>query len=192
MKDILIIGDSFSADWSIKYNNYPGWPNLLANEFNIVNVSQAGCSEYKIRKQLDSVNLNEFSHCIVSHTSPNRIPVEHNPLHTNDILHHSCDFIYADVCESKNPEVASVKEYYEKYFFAEYYDYIHSLIVNDIDTVLKNRLITPLHITFFDVKHPMIDKNYHQVFKDSAGLINHLTERANKQIFQQIKNWINM
>jgi hypothetical protein len=27
---ILIIGDSFAADWSVKYNDYAGWPNLLA------------------------------------------------------------------------------------------------------------------------------------------------------------------
>ena len=188
---VLIVGDSFAADWTAKYSDQKGWPNYLSEQYSVTNLAQAGCSEYKIRKQLDSVNLNEFSHCIVSHTSPNRIPVEHNPLHTNDILHHSCDFIYADICESKNSSVQSIKEYYEKHFYQEYYDYVHSLIINDIDKLIKQSSVNTLHITFFDIQHPLINKNYFNIFQAFPGKINHLSDSGNKRIFEDICQWIN-
>ena len=54
---LLIIGDSFAADWSVKYADKKGWPNFLAEKYSVTNLAQAGCSEYKIKKQLDSVNL---------------------------------------------------------------------------------------------------------------------------------------
>jgi len=46
---ILICGDSFAADWTVKYPGQ-GWPNMLAQQHEIVNLAQAGCSEYKIFK----------------------------------------------------------------------------------------------------------------------------------------------
>ena len=59
--ELLIIGDSFSADWSIKYNDYLGWPSLLLEHYQITNLSQAGVGEYKIYKQLLSVtNLEKY------------------------------------------------------------------------------------------------------------------------------------
>ncbi len=42
---LLIAGDSFAADW---LSGESGWPNLLANEYDVTNVAQAVCSEYKI------------------------------------------------------------------------------------------------------------------------------------------------
>ena len=58
---ILIVGDSFAADWAIKYKSISGWPNLLAEKFEVVNLAQAGVSEYKIYQQVLSVtNIKEF------------------------------------------------------------------------------------------------------------------------------------
>ena len=48
MNNILIIGDSFAADWTVKYPTVVGWPNLLAKNYNVVNLAQAGAGEYKI------------------------------------------------------------------------------------------------------------------------------------------------
>ena len=50
--NILIIGDSWAADWSQKHSQYPGWPNILAEEFNVTNIAQAGVSQYSITQQL--------------------------------------------------------------------------------------------------------------------------------------------
>ena len=49
---ILICGDSFAADWTVKYPGQ-GWPNMLAEIHEVTNLAQAGCSEYKILKQLE-------------------------------------------------------------------------------------------------------------------------------------------
>jgi lysophospholipase L1-like esterase len=39
-KTLLIAGDSFSADWTKKYDGI-GWVNMLENDFDVTNVSQA-------------------------------------------------------------------------------------------------------------------------------------------------------
>ena len=62
---ILICGDSFAADWTIKYPDKKGWPNLLAEHHNVINLAQAGCGEYKILLQLLSVDFTQFDQIIV-------------------------------------------------------------------------------------------------------------------------------
>jgi hypothetical protein len=98
MKRVLIIGDSFGADWSVKYRDYPGWPSLLARVYSVVNLAQAGISEYKIYKQLLSVtDLDSYEYVIVSHTSPYRVTTNSHPVHANDLLHNNADLIFNDI-----------------------------------------------------------------------------------------------
>lgn len=189
-ENILVIGDSFSADWTIKYPDSKGWPILLADKFKITNLSLAGCSEYKIRQQLNSVDILQFTHCIVCHTSPNRIPVEVHPLHSSDPLHHSCDLIYADIENSKDPAVSSIKEYFKKYFHNEFYEYVHHLIIKDLYETLSIQSLKTLHITFFDYDNEYLNKNYFQLFKKNSGLINHLDDFGNQTVFDEIDDWI--
>jgi len=67
MKKVLICGDSFSADWTVKYSGQ-GWPNQIAQLANVTNLSQAGCGEYKIYLQLASADLDQYeSHQPQSH-----------------------------------------------------------------------------------------------------------------------------
>ena len=190
MQSILVIGDSFSADWSVKYNDCIGWPNLLANKFSVLNLSQPGCSEYKIYQQLNSANTSNFTHCIVCHTSPNRIPVEVHPLHSNDVLHHSCDLIYADIENSKDPAVSSIKEYFKKYFHHEYYNYVHQLIMKDLHETLLTMSLKTMHITFFDYTNVYINKNYYQLFRKHSGFTNHLDDHGNNTVFKDLTKWI--
>ena len=93
MKKILIAGDSFAADWTVKHIG-GGWVNLLTKDFKVKNVAEAGVSEYKIYKQLLNQNLVDYDHIIVSHTSAYRIPIEEHPIHKDDILHNNCDLIF--------------------------------------------------------------------------------------------------
>lgn len=186
--NILIAGDSFGADWSPKYNDYAGWPTLLKKLHNVKNVCQAGCSEYKIRNQIVGNISNTFTHCIVVHTNPYRLPTKHNPLHLNDKLHHNCDFIYSDVENANNPETNCIKEYYENFFYDEYYEYTHSLIINDIVHLTSE--VKTLHITFFDYHHRLISRYFHPVFKNNPGLINHLSAAGNKIILNEINDWV--
>jgi hypothetical protein len=187
---LLIIGDSFAADWSVKYQEKQGWPNYLADKYSVTNLAQAGCSEYKIKKQLDLIKLKDYTHCIVTHTSPSRIPVEKNPLHYNDTLHHNCDFIYADVAESANVEVTCVKEYYEKFYNESFYIYVYELIAQDIFSILQNAKIKTLHISFFDYPLRCLDFNYYKLFKKLPGDTNHLSEMGNKKVFISINQWL--
>jgi hypothetical protein len=187
---ILIVGDSFSADYTAKYPTMQGWPNLLAKDHSVTNLSQAGCSEYKIQQQLASVDQSKFTHCVVVHTSPFRIPVEVNPLHHNDVLHHSCDFIYSDVASSDNRIVECIKEYFEKYLHNDFFLYTHRLIMQDIHNTIT---IPALHLTFFNynVDHnQFVDKNYYKLFSKKPGPVNHLNEQANQQVYADINNWI--
>ena len=61
---ILIAGDSFAALWP---DASKGWVNLLAEKFDVLNVAQAGVSEYKIYKQIINLDINQFDCVIVSH-----------------------------------------------------------------------------------------------------------------------------
>ena len=88
---ILICGDSFAADWTVKYNDYLGWPNLLAQNYNVKNIAQAGVGQFKIYKQLQSVNIKDFDVVISSYTSPYRVHTYNHPVHSNDLLHKNCD-----------------------------------------------------------------------------------------------------
>jgi lysophospholipase L1-like esterase len=194
MTKILILGDSFSADWTVKYPDQIGWPNMLSKDFDVVNCSQAGVSEYKIWKQLLSQELKQYSHIIISHTSPYRIPVETNPLHKNDILHSACDFIYEDVKESNDPNLNVVIEYFEKYFDMEYARFVHQLIIDKEISYLQSFSENILHLNRFTETDLSVKNviNFNTLFKKHRGLINHFTIKGNKQMYQDIKNWIQM
>ena len=66
---ILVAGDSFAAEWP----GDDGWVKLLAHSHEVTNVAQAGCGEYKIFKQIQKANLDEYDCVIVSHTSTSRV-----------------------------------------------------------------------------------------------------------------------
>ena len=94
---VLIVGDSFAADWSAKHCDLFGWPNLLAKHHTVTNLAQAGVSEYKIYKQLISVDLSQFDLVIVAHTSPYRVVTRSHPVHYNNSLHKHADLLFGDI-----------------------------------------------------------------------------------------------
>jgi hypothetical protein len=136
---LLICGDSFAADWTKKYPG-SGWPNLLTQDFDVTNLAQAGCSQYKIWLQLESMldRLDEFACVLVSHTSPYRIYVKQHPVHYNDPLHHSSDLIYIDIVDKQkhNQDLDVIVEWFEKYFDLNHARFTHNLICEKIDRVL--------------------------------------------------------
>jgi lysophospholipase L1-like esterase len=186
MMKILIAGDSFAADWTKKYEGI-GWVNMLEKDYDITNIAEAGVSEYKIYKQLVKEKVTNFDKVIISHTSAYRIPVEAHPIHSKDILHHNCDFIYSDIKEHKNnPEIKCVIDLYEKYFHIDYALFVHDLIVKEINQICPNAI----NITFFNC----FNKNAIQlenIFLENKGTMNHLNEKGNKIIYNKIKKLIN-
>jgi hypothetical protein len=185
MKKILISGDSFAADWTKKYDGQ-GWVNMLENDYDVTNIAQAGVSEYKIYKQIKNINHHDYDEIIISHTSAYRIPVEVHPIHSKDILHHNCDFIYSDIKEHKNnPDVKCIIDLYEKYFHIEYALFTHELILKEIKELCPNAI----NITFFN----SFNKNSIQlenVFLENKGNMNHLNKKGNKIIYNKIKKLI--
>lgn len=184
---LLICGDSFAADWTAKYTG-KGWPNLLSETYQVTNLAQAGCSEYKIYLQLINADLSKYDFIIVSHTSPNRIYVKEHPIHFNDPLHKNSDLIYTDLEEhsKKNKSILSVIDFYENYFDLDYAKFIHSLICKEIETMLDKTNIPVIHIANIDWDDLYQFKdmvNFNQLFKTNRGLINHYNEEGNKIIY---------
>ena len=185
-KNILICGDSFAADWTKKYDGN-GWVNMLCNDFNVTNVAEAGVSEYKIYQQLKKQKIEDYDKIIISHTSAYRIPVEVHPLHSKDILHYNCDFIYNDIKEHRdNPEVKCIIDLYEKHFHFDYALFVHELILKEINTMCPNAI----NITFFN----SFNENaleLEDVFLKNRGNINHLNKKGNKIVYNKIIKLLN-
>lgn len=189
--NILVCGDSFSADWSVKYPDCEGWVNSLSKKYNIKNNSQAGCSEYKIYKQLCSEDVNLYDIIIISHTSPYRIPVEKHPILYNDCLHKNADLIYADIKNQNSPDLECISKYFERYFDMEHADFVHKLIIKEQIKHINN---TPcLHISYYNSGVFKKLENFYcfkSILQKHRGLINHFSSEGNKKLTTIVDNWI--
>lgn len=186
-KTLLIAGDSFSADWTIKHKG-KGWVNILEEHFDVTNISQAGVSEYKIYLQLKSVDLSKFDKILISHTSAYRIPIEEHPIHKGDVLHTNCDLIFSDVSEHlKNPIMKTAYDFYTHIFHPEYFIFTNTLIFEEIKKLVPNGL----HITFFDSFYDDSVIKFENVFLENKGILNHLNDIGNKLIFEKVLDYLN-
>ena len=180
---LLICGDSFAANWQLKYQG-TGWPNMLADVCDVTNVAQAGCGEYKIYQQIKNQNLSKYDKIIISHTSPYRIHTLNNPIHLGDALHHSSDFIYED---AKANGLDDITNFFEKYFDLEYGEFVHKLICEQIDNLTKS--LPVIHITHFNWKNlyqfPQL-LNFCNLRKNHSGLINHYSDSGNKLVYNKL------
>lgn len=186
MKKLLICGDSFAADWTVKHPG-KGWPNMLADSYDVINIARAGVSEYKIYKQLEFVNLSKFDAVIIAHTSPYRLYVKQHPIHSNDVLHGDCDFIYNDIKanEDKYPELESIIDYFEKYFDQDYAKFIHGLICSKIEAMVKDHKVIHL-INFEDQFKFKTSLDFTSVFRTNRGLMNHFDEDGNNYVYKRL------
>lgn len=198
---ILIIGDSFATDWSSKYPGTVGWPNLLAEKFNVTNLAQAGVSEYRIYQQLKSVkDLNQFDLVIVSHTSPYRVPTQRHPIHANDLLHANADLIFGDIeFHSKkftnwfNKSLQSAINFFKYHYDEEYQEISYMLFRNKIHETVGNTkciIIDTLCVPpQFVTESTVID--IREIAQHHSGLINHLSEQGNFEVYNKLLNKIN-
>ena len=192
---ILICGDSFASDWTVKHKGV-GWPSLLAQAHTVTNVAQAGTSIYKTYIQLLNSQVNEHDCVIVSHTSPHRIPVKKHPVHYNDILHKNSDLIYADIKHhaKENKNLDSIVKYFENYYDDEYAVFVYNLIEEKIDNLLKDYNGIVIHMTHVErrglyVFKDMLDLSDFDT-KKYRGLINHRSDEGNKLIFDRLQKVI--
>lgn len=187
---LLIVGDSFASNWKLKYPTADGWPNKLAVEFDTVNLAQAGCSEYRILKQLESIDLSPFQKIIISHTNPYRIYTEYNPVRRQDPLHQHCDLLYNDVVclASRHREYQSVVSYFEKFYSLEHADYVYRKIRQDIDQKVGDRALQITHTP----SQGEFDLDFSRDFEKYPGVINHYNDLGNTKVFQEIMKKISI
>lgn len=182
---ILIVGDSFAANWQKKYPNKQGWPNQLAKTHIVDNLAQAGCSEYRILKQINSARLDQYDAIIVSHTSPYRIYTDYHPNRSTDVLHQHCDLMYADIehLAKINSDYQSVVGYFEKFFSLEYAEFCYNITVDKINELLKGYQV--IHLShLYPLRLNYID--FSNLFKCHPGEINHYDEEGNQIIYNKI------
>jgi len=194
LSNILIIGDSFAADWSTKYKDYLGWPNLLAKQHTVTNLAQAGVSEYKIYRQLLSVdNLEQYDVVIVAHTSPYRIPTWQHPIHSNDSLHKDADLIYADIAyHSKrirnifNRSLRGAYDFFTYHYDSGFFEDSYGLFRKEINRILQDKLVITL-LTFGGyraLEKDVLDFTY--LLNTQPGLINHYSEQGNQLVYHGV------
>jgi len=184
--NILICGDSFSYDHDLTQS----WVTKLKKLYSVTNLSQCGCSQYKIKLQLDSVDLSKFHAIIIFHTSPNRLYINKTYAITDAHSHENCDLLFSDVESKKNKSnLARIAyEYFVNIFDNDYYQYVHNLILADIDRLTQPYRV--LHFTNFDYSqmHNFNNNliNFYDIFLKHRGNINHLDQQGNDMVFLQI------
>jgi len=199
--NILLCGDSFAADWTLKYDHYLGWPNLLAKRYNVTNIAQAGVSEYKIYRQIQSVNLHDYDLIIISHTSPYRIHTRKHPVHSNDKLHKDADLIYADISYHKNllknifnGALYSAAGFYEHHYDIEFFEEQYRLFRAEINRILigKPSIVFSSMAVLENFSTEETVLNFCELLKKEPGLINHFSESGNEKIFLELEYQISM
>lgn len=182
-KRLLILGDSFACNWESDSNN-KGWPSLLKDTFTITNLAQAGVSEYKIYKQLQSVDVNQYDFVIISHTSSYRIPIEKHPTYQEGDLHENCDLIFSDIesKRKKNKVLDTAYNFYKDLFWNEYFEFTSNLIYQKIQELTPDAI----HMTFFDEFYDDSVLKLESIFKSNRGDVNHLNEDGNIKVYNKI------
>jgi hypothetical protein len=192
---VLICGDSFTSDWQIKYPNQTGWVNMLAKKYKVTNLAQSAVGEYKILKQIQSADLNQFDSVIVSHTSPNRIYCTKHPIHYRDPLYKSADLIYTDMLDhSANTDCQLALGFFERYFDLDQAEEINNLICMEILNILgQYDHLNQLHLVNYITKNhypnlPCYD--LYPLFKKYRGNMNHFDEKGNRIMFDYVDTWL--
>jgi hypothetical protein len=185
MKKVALFGDSFG--FKKKDEVFPSWVSLLTQHFLVDNFSQCGVSEYKILKQIQSVNLEDYNFVLITHTSHSRIFVDYNPVHAVSEYHQNCDIIYTDI-ESRSDEFSQACKLYFKHIFNnEFAKNIHNLILKEISQIVSTKKV--IHMTHFDHNDLYLLPGlleFHGLFLKNQGPVNHYNMQANKTIYEAV------
>lgn len=189
-KKILIAGDSFAALWP---NASIGWVNILAEQYSVTNIAQAGVSEYKIFKQIESTNVDDFDLVIISHTSPSRIFAKQHPLHKTG-FHKDCDLIYTDIKDRFSIPGSALHT--AKKWFEHFYDDEYQI---DVYKILREKILSLITIPYISISHIEIANklsieplhlDFSSLWINNRGDVNHYNEFGNKFVFDKINQQI--
>jgi hypothetical protein len=182
---LAIFGDSFGAQ---KTNQpYLSWVDLLSRHFDITNYCECGVGEYKILKQLQSADLTKFDKILLVHTSATRTYVKYNPLHQSSEYYKNCDIILSDVEEGKNEFSTACLLYFKHIFDLDYAIDIHNMICKKIDELCQGRnVVHTTHFNYSELYQFQNMINFHNLFLNARGEVNHYNESGNYQIYQSL------
>ena len=186
--NILIAGDSFATKSSTCNSS---WMELLAEQHQVTNLAQAGIGEYKIYKQVCSVDVNEFDLVIVSHTSPSRIHTNNHPIHSSG-FHKNCDLILTDLVEHFQPfntSLQTAKNFFKYHYDEEYQIDIYNLLRKQINDMILVPYISLSHVEIVNslaIEKHNIDLSL--LWAEERGNINHYTKIGNRFVFKRIQD----
>jgi hypothetical protein len=188
IKRILIIGDSFAAEYP---DSDLGWSNLLSGAFEVTNLAQAGVSEYKIFKQLQTADLNLFDLVIACHTSPYRVHTKQHPVHRTQ-LHKNCDLILADIDAHNsffNPSLRAAKAWFKYHSDDQYLEDTYKLYRQTIENIITFSLPC-LNIDNLKSSLPFSSELWKldltDFWEEHRGNINHYTIQGNQLLCAMI------
>lgn len=185
---ILICGDSFAAS-----RDPSSWTTLLAQEHDVTQHGWKGCGEYKIYQQLNLQTLDKFDLTIISHTSATRVHIKIHPLYRSPHEHSNADLIYSDVENHRHesPVLDTACRYFEQIFDIEHYEFIHDLILKQINKDLSDKKSLHLFPLYLPENIPFKDwLDTRKISSTNPGTINHYDVSGNEKIFKMITKWI--
>jgi hypothetical protein len=187
---VLIVGDSFAADWSVQNAIHVGWPNLLAKQVSVNNLARAGISQFRILQQLQSVCLDDYNWILVCNTSPLRMVTRQHPVHV-DALHSASDLIFADLeyhqsnlSNNKNPALTCAYDFFRYHYDEDFQCFVYHAVLKSMLEILQNHdyifIHTPL-VPDYVVSHITIKQQDMQKY-----CANHLSDSGNLEVYQKI------
>ena len=192
MKNILICGDSFAIDYK-KYNveiPHKGWPNYLADKHNVTNLATPGVGQWKIWKQVESANLENFDIVLVSIGSPNRVHCRTHPVHKQGMFMQS-DLAWMDIDRSSwlNKALTTAKNWFVYFYDQQYQNELYEMITDKIINHIKHKkyiLIGHNESRTLDTdSENFIDCN--DLWNNERGKVNHYNHKAALQIVKRIE-----
>ena len=208
---IAIFGDSFAdclwfSKLKIQPQNGPGWPELLAEQYNVTNFASGGTSLY-YSYQLFLKHHSQFDRVIFVSSSPERFAV-HLP-ESNDVFH----IVPGATFKQRILELYHYKTDLRIIQAAE--DYISYVLDTEKERIFGKLMIDDIYCTRSDVlllpafwikDDPLIplghfssmEQQYYKLSQDTISLNNltdlrkcHLTDENNQMVYQKVMNAIN-
>lgn len=182
---ILIAGDSFAAKWP---GDYPGWPELLAQHYDVKNVAQAGVSEYKILKQVEPFRYKYYDFVIVSHTSPFRVHTPNHPIKRKG-LHEHCDLIYNDLegnVDPQNESLMTALNWFKHHYDEDYQKDMYRLIRKEISNQVTKQIALDHNDASKEFGNEFDRLDFTNYWPKNRGSVNHYTKEGNEFVFKSI------
>jgi len=152
-------GDALDDNWDFEKNetikNFPSkfsWPNLLGKMMGMecVNLSSSGASNYSIQQKLVTTSLKKTDIVFILWTYSDRI-------------HFFRDEIGKHIFINSWSDTNIAKLWYENFYF-DYDNYLKNiLIINQVDSFLKNRVEKCYHMIVEETMTKLFDNSIHKI-----------------------------